>query len=205
MTNLITLLIILLYTATNCFSQDNGYIAISFGSSTPIVDFASKNPNNNAAGFAKSGVIFDISFAYKLGNNFGITALIRGQANATDVESIAYQISQQNSGVSVTFSSKEWSIGGYMVGGYGSFPVSEKVSFETKAMFGFLLVTSPEITINFSGPGGTGWVKQNSSSSSTFAHLLSLGFKYNAGKRICLHTNFDYLGARPEFSNVESI
>jgi hypothetical protein len=204
MKNLIILLTISLFTATNCFSQDKGYIAISLGSSTPIGEFASKDPNNNAAGYAKSGAIFDISYGYKFGKNFGISALLRGQANTTDAQAIADQLSKQNPGVSGTVDSKAWSIGGYMVGGYGSFPISEKVSFESKAMFGFLSATSPELTVNLSGPGGTAWFKQNSSSSSTFAYLLSAGFKYNAGKRICLLANFDYLGAKPEFSNVET-
>lgn len=204
MKNLIILFAMSLLTATNCFSQDKGYVAISLGSSTPIGDFASKDPNNNSAGYAKSGAIFDISFGYKFGKNFGISALLRGQANSTDAQAIADQISRQNPGVSGTVESKTWSIGGYMVGGYGSFPISPKISFDTRLLFGFLSAISPEITVNLVGPGGTAWVKQNSSSSSTFAYLIGAGFKYDVGKRICLLANFDYLGAKPEFSNVET-
>lgn len=199
----ILLFSLLIFTVT-AFAQDKGYIGISLGSSTPIGDFASNDPNNNAAGYAKTGLHFDFTFGYKLGKHFGIAALLRGQANATDAQALADQIAQQNPGVSNTVNSTAWSIGGYMVGGYGSFPISEKFSFESKIMFGFLTATSPDITIDLTGPGGSAWVKENSASSSAFAYLLSAGFKYNVGKHFCLLYYFDYLGAKPEFSNVST-
>ncbi len=201
----ILLLFILTSTfVSNCFSQDKGYIAFSFGSSTPIGDFASKDPNNDAAGYAKSGLSLDISMGIKFGKHLGMSALFRGQANSTETQAIADQITKQNPGISGTVESNAWSIGGYMIGGYGSFPISEKVSFDTKVMFGFLTATSPEILLNLNGPGGTAWIKQHSSSSSTFAYLVSAGFKYDVGNRVCLLANFDYLGANPEFNNVET-
>lgn len=204
MKNLFILITISLFSATNCLSQDKGYIAISLGSSAPTGDFASKDPDNNSAGFATSGAIFDISFGYKFGKNFGIAALLRGQANGTDAQAIADEISKQNPGISGTVESGTWGIGVYMVGGYGSFPISEKVSFESRIMFGFLSATSPDINVNLTGLGGSAWVKQKSASSSAFAHLIGVGFKYDAGRRICLLANFDYLGAKPEFRNVET-
>ena len=43
-------------------------------------DLASKDIDNESAGFATSGAIFDITVAYKLGKGpFGITAMLRGQ------------------------------------------------------------------------------------------------------------------------------
>ncbi len=204
MKNLFILLIISLFSATNCLSQDKGYIAISISSSTPSGDFASKDPDNKSAGYATSGIIFDISFGYKFGKNFGIASLIRGQANGTDAQALADELSKQNPGLNGTVESGTWSIGGYMAGGYGSFQISEKASFESRIMFGFLSATSPDINVNLTGSGGSAWLKQKSASSSTFAYLFSVGFKYDVGERICLLSNFDYLGAKPEFRNVET-
>ena len=71
----------LLAIASPSLAQDKkGYIGISLGPSIPLGDLASKDIDNESAGFATSGAIFDISVAYKLGKGpFGITAMLRGQ------------------------------------------------------------------------------------------------------------------------------
>jgi hypothetical protein len=187
-------------------AQDKkGYIGLSIGPSIPMGDLASKDADNDAAGWANTGAIFDISFAYKLGNgNFGISALLRGQSNPTDAQSLADELANQVAGVNWTVESAGWGIGGLMFGGFGSFPISEKSSFDSRAMIGFLSATSPEITITGSGPGGTVWVKQSSTASTSFAYLLGAGFKFDLGKKLYLLTNLDYLGSNPEFKNVET-
>ena len=153
---------------------------------------------------AKTGAIFDISFAYKLGGgNFGITALLRGQANPTDAQIVADELSNQVAGVHWTVESANWSIGGLMVGGFGSFPISEKASFDLRAMIGFLSSTSPEITITGTEPGFTAWGKQGSSTATSFSYLFGAGFKFDIGSKIYLLTNLDYLGSNPEFLRIE--
>ena len=201
MKNFLIILTISLLTATNCHSQDKGYIAISLGPSIPIGDFASRDASNKSAGWATTGAIFDISFAYKLGQNFGLTALLRGQANGIDNDAFASELAKQAGG-NWTVDSKAWSIGGLMFGAYGSFPISDKVSFDTSAMIGFLSATSPELNVTLSGSGGAVWVKQSSVSASSFSYLIGVGFKFDVGNKICLLANLDYLGAKPEFRDV---
>ena len=187
------------------YAQDEkGYIGISLGPSIPMGDLSSKDIDNDAAGWANTGAVFDISFAYKLGEgNFGITALLRGQANPTDAQALADEFANQLPGVDWTVKSDAWGIGGLMFGGFGSFPLSEKSSFDTRAMIGFLSVSSPELTVTVTGPGGTAWVKQSSTSATSFAYLIGAGFKFDIGSKLYLLTNLDYLGSNPEFSNVE--
>lgn len=193
---------IFLLTATKCLSQDKGYIAISVGPSIPIGDFASKNGNNSSAGWATSGAIFDISFAYKLGQKFGLSGLLRGQTNSIDNSALASEFVKQNGG-SWTVSSKAWTLGGFMFGAYGSLPISDKVSFDTRAMIGFLNATSPEINTTLNGTGGAAWLKQSSVSAISFSYLIGGGFKFNVNDKICLLANIDYFGAKPEFIDVE--
>lgn len=184
--------------------DEKGYIGISLGTSIPMGDLSSKDADNDAAGWANTGAVFDISFAYKFGEgNFGITALLRGQANPTDAQGLADELANQVAGVNWTVESYGWGIGGLMFGGIGSFPISEKTSFDTRAMIGFLSANSPEITITGTGPGGTAWVKQGSTSATSFAYLVGVGFKLDIGSKLFLLTNLDYLGSNPEFSNVE--
>lgn len=200
--HLLLLITLSLFLVTNCLAQDKGYIAISLGPSIPIGDFSSKNANNESAGWAQTGAIIDFSFAYKFGKNFGISVLLRGQANGIDNNALASELTKQAGG-SWTVNSKAWSIGGFMFGGYGSFPISDKVSFDSRAMIGFLSSTSPELNITLNGSGGAGWIKQSSVTATSFSYLIGGGFKFDVGRKICLLANLDYLGSKPEFRDVE--
>lgn len=186
-------------------AQDKkGYIGISLGPSFPLGDLASKDPYNSASGWATTGAIFDISFAYKIGEgNFGVTALLRGQANPTDAQKQADLLSNQSPDIIWTVDSDGWGIGGLMIGGFGSFPISEKTSFDPRIMIGFLNAISPEITISGWRAGESAWIKQVSADAMSFAYLVGAGFKFDIGNKFYLLTNLDYLGSNPEFSNVE--
>ncbi|MFN9711273.1 MAG: hypothetical protein ACK55K_07700 [Bacteroidota bacterium] len=197
-------LIVMLFTI-NAFSQDKGYVAVSLGAGIPTGDFASKDMNNRSSGFAKAGAIFDISFAYKLDKKFGIIAMLRGQAHKTDAQAMAEEMIKQMpfDNISISTQSESWSIGAILVGGYGSFPIEKQLSFESRLMIGFLSATAPKATFNLSTPEGTAWVKQSSATGSAFAYQIGAGLKYNAGKRVCMLVNIDYMGATPKFKDVE--
>ena len=191
--------------STDKGSKDKGYIAISLGSSTPTGDFGSKDVNNSSAGLAKTGAIFDISFAYKLGKSFGLSAMIRGQANPVDNQVLLDELYKENPTVSWTADSKAWTIGGLLFGGYGSFPIGQgKTSFDARAMIGFLHASSPDITLTGVQGGTSAWVKLNSASATSFSYLFGAGFKFNVGSKVCLLLNLDYLGSSPEFQNVKT-
>lgn len=201
------LMAILLISVTgfHSFSQNKGYIGISLGPSIPIGDIASTDMDRQSAGFARTGAIFDVSFGYKIGKYFGVSGLLRGQANKTDAQAMANEIVNKIPfDLSVRVESQSWSIGAFMLGGYGSFPVEKKVSVESRLMIGFLSAKFPNVTFDLSGSDGTGWVKRSGSTGSSFAYLIGAGVKYDAGKRVCLLANLDYLGAEPEFKDVET-
>lgn len=199
-----TLLFILLITYYS-FSQDKGYVAISLGPSIPIGDFASTDLNNSSSGLAKTGAIFDITFAYKLGTNMGLTAMLRGQSNPVDNQSLLDQLNREDPTISWRVDSKNWGIGGFMFGGYGSFAIATgKTSFEWRAMIGFLSASSPDLTLSGTQNGISAWAKLNSTTSTSFAYLIGAGFKFNVGAKICLLTNLDYMGSSAEFKNART-
>jgi hypothetical protein len=205
MKNLLTLMLILMFNTFASFSQEKGYIAISIGPSIPTGEFASKNMDNESSGFANTGAIFDISFAYKLNKNFGLTAVLRGQANEVDAQALSKEMSKQlTSDITNSVSTGSWGIGGLLVGGYATVPFAKQLSFESRLMLGFITSTSPDMTINLSSPNGSAWVKQSSATAPAFAYLAGIGIKYDVAKRVCLLTNFDYLGANPQFVDVET-
>jgi hypothetical protein len=198
------LITINLISTSFCSAQGKGYIALSAGPGIPVGDFASKDPKNKNAGIANTGTFIDLSFACKLDENLGIAALVRGQANGTDTKVVSTSFSKQiPSGVKTTLKTGSWGLGGFMLGGYGSFPTTEKVSFEFRALLGYVYASSPYVIISFTGSGNSGWVKQESASSFALAYIVGAGFKFDAGKRICLFLNTDYFAAKPEFKSVK--
>ncbi len=199
-----TLLVLLTSISVLGYTQEKkGYIGLSLGFSTPTGDFVSKNIDNDAAGFANSGVNFNLSFAYKLKGNFGITAMLHSQAHSIDAQAFVDDVAKENPGTVWSLESGSWSISGLMVGGYGSFPISEKVSFDTRLMMGFLTAKAPTFRLSTPILGTEFWVEQDAGSASSFAYLLGAGFKFDLGNKVSLLTNLDYIGSNPEFNDVK--
>jgi hypothetical protein len=204
MKNLLFFILIITLTGSASLAQDKGYIAVSVGPSIPTGDFASKDMGNESAGFANTGAIFDISFGYKIGKNFGVSALLRGQANNADAQAISDEMAKRlTPGINNTVSAGSWGVGGLLVGGYASFPIIKQLSFESRLMTGFVSATSPGMTINLSSQSSSAWVKQSSSSGIGLAYLAGIGIKYDVASRVCLISNIDFLGSNLQFDDVE--
>lgn len=180
--------------------EEDRKIMLSYhrGTSRPTGDFRSTDFDEKKAAYAEAGIIQDFSFSYKLKPKFGLIALLRGQANSIDVDN-------RNPGINFRVESGYWGMGGFLLRATGSFPISAKASFDTRAMLGFLNASSPELTITGSGPNGTFWIKNNAANATAFSYLFGAGFKFELGKKFYLLTNLDYLGSNPEFSNVETL
>jgi len=199
------LISILLLTAWQTFSQDKGYFAVAMGAGIPTGDFASTDPDNSSAGLAKTGFLFDLSFAYKFGDTYGIAGLIRGQALITDAQAIADQLSVMFPfGTNGRVESGAWSAGSYLAGGYASWPLSSKTSADARLMVGLMSATSPEFNIDILSDGEMFWIKEQSATGSSVAFLAGAGLKYDAGEKLCILLNLDYLYAKPKFKDVET-
>ena len=185
--------------------EEKYLVGISIGSSIPIGNFGSMDTHNSSAGLAKTGPIFDVSFVYKFNQNIGISALMRGQSNGVNPQVMADGLaaSLPSGSGAVTVKASGWSAAYYMAGYYGAFPITEKLSFESRAMIGFANATSPMINMNVKSSSSTVEVDQSSKNGFAVSYLLGVGFKMNVGaKRMYLAANFDYTGAKPEFRNV---
>ena len=188
------------------FSQDKGYFAVSAGPSFPNGDFGSKDVNNESAGLANTGAIFDLTFAQKFGKTFGMTLMLRGQVNGVDTDPLVNELKVAVPEATWSAEADTWGIGGFMAGLYGSFPLdpSGKVTFDTRAMIGFIDATSPQITIYGDYLGTLFWVNTESAHAGAFAYLIGAGFRFNLGNHFCILTNVDYQGSTPEFEDVVS-
>jgi len=184
--------------------ESKGTIAILLGPSIPVGDFGSKDLNNGYAGFAQTGVVFEITADYKLvERNWGIAATLRGQANSHDF--IAYENELQNyyGGVNWFVESDAWTLGGIMLGAFRDFPVDKSISFKPRLLLGFPSASSPNITRTAYGFGNSNWVRYNKTYTRNFGYLLGLGFKFDVSKKLSILANADNFGTLQEFRQVE--
>ncbi len=203
----LTNFIILILFNSNIFAQDKGYVAFSIGANSPTGNFGSTDAKQfySSTGLANPGPLLDISFAYKLGKNIGIAAIMRAQGNGINENALKTELQKSiPNNVSATYEAAGWGLGAYLTGLYGSFPISEKVSFESRALIGVVNARTPDIKTTLIGPSLIGTVRINSISAVSFAYLLGAGFKFDVGRKVCLLLNLDYLGADPEFKNGET-
>ena len=186
-------------------SQDKGYIVLSLGSGFPTGDFGSNNINNEAAGFATTGTIVDLSLAQKFGNNFGMTLLARIQVNGVDTDPLLEELSAEYPGIPWTAEEHNWATEAFMGGFYGSFPLGNgKFNFETRALIGLVRSVSPEFTFSAFTNNHYYEATTLSATADAFGYLFGVGFKLGIGKHLGVLLNVDYLGANPEFEDVMS-
>ncbi len=198
------LIVILIFITSNIIAQeftDKGYIAFSVGPSFPLGDYASVDENNEKAGLAATGAIFDLSFAHRLGKNFGIAAILRSMSNPVDVNQI---LDRHYSPTGLTYSveADSWSHIGIMIGAFCSFPIQNSPTvFETRLLFGAMSAKVPQISISTST---TSSEISESKSAGCLAFLIGGNFRFMADKKISILTGLDFYKCSVEFPNVKT-
>ena len=190
--------------SSSLYGQERkGFIGLSTGPSIAIGDLSSKDLSNPSAGFADNGLQFDITFGYQFEESkFGVIGLLRGQANTIDNGALSSEFYKQfQPGVSLSVTGDAWALGGFLFGGFGSFPITEKANFIPKAMIGFLNSNSPEIDLTVYYPSYV-YVNTHRASASAFSYLIGAGFNYELGDKWYLMADIDFLGSNPEFRDV---
>ena len=107
------LVIIATFLFTTSHAQKNkGTLNVQLGFSLPDGDFASKNIDREEAGFALSGVNFDVSYSRLIEEKeFGYSFTLRAQTNPIDVKTIAEIFSDAFPLNDITVESEEFEIG----------------------------------------------------------------------------------------------
>lgn len=188
----------------NAQDQDvkRGYLTIGLGPSIPFSDFASTSTGNDDAGYAMAGGNLNITFAYRLGNNLGVTAMLTGTSNPVDADALAADFNDTYPGAEWTISADRWRIGGLMVGGFATFPASENLAFDVRLLGGVLNTTMPEIraTAVTGIVGATATREEKTVATPTFD--LGFLFRYRVGSTLCLLAGADFIQANPVFNDV---
>jgi hypothetical protein len=204
----ITLLFFAMLFGMHVFAQDKkGYLAFSIGPAFSIGDFASVDLNNKYAGFASTGIMYNLSLAYELGSNLGIITSLRKESSGIDEEGILNELEKQVPQANWTVESKNWTTRSFLVGLYGSFPfgAAGKSSFDIRAMLGYVSASVPELDISGTYNSAYAYTIQQAKNTGSAGYLIGVGFKFNLSAAFCLLINADYFNAKPEFENVETV
>ena len=180
------------------------FVGLSIGPSIPLGEFAKTDLSDSTSGWAKTGVMLDFTYAYRITHNFGVTAVISYSTNRFHSESYsnALELRHPDTAFSV-ISVSNWNGGGILVGPYLRFPFSERLSWDVRALFGFYGSTSPRVTINpYADNGQTDlgtYIRQRASAFS-YAFMVGTGFKYELTKYYLL-LFADYTASSLKFQN----
>lgn len=213
MKNLIYLIsiytVLILFSLTSLTAQEGDvYVSIGGGASIPLADYAKTDFNDEASGFAKVGGNFNINFGYRFNEYFSLSGLLNGCVNRYDyikAQDELYNVFKTDfPDTQWIVTSKSWGLGGMLIGATVSIPLGgNKISFEVRAMGGFIYAHSPTIYITGKETGVEDKILNiEQSSAASWAFDAGAGFRYNRTSKQYFILFADYMMAQPHFSNV---
>ncbi|HSG68636.1 MAG TPA: hypothetical protein VK994_08015 [Bacteroidales bacterium] len=177
-----------------------GYIGISIGAAIPQGDFASKDLNDEYAGFAKTGLSLQlVNFGYRFGNTLGLAGMWSGAAFKMDGDAFG-----KSTGLGNLYSIDPgiWSSGALMAGLLISLP-SSIIDVDFRVMAGPSYSQSPEIEVEGYADGHAFHFIQKSGTSYQLGLDAGIGLRFNIVSFLNINLMFDYTYARHKF-HVES-
>jgi len=180
------------------------YLGLSIGPSFPLSDFKKAVLDDSTSGFAKTGVAIKFNYAYRLTHNFGLQLVINYSSNKVDNQGYknALELEHPDFGVSVE-STKNWSSGGIFLGPYLRFPLSDRISWDIKALGGYFGSYSPNITIRTTNKDDLNDKNEYyivSSRASNFGYMFGTGFKYKFKSTYYILFSADYVNSSLKFN-----
>jgi len=204
------LFILLLATLILNAQSDRQYIGLAVGPSFPLNDFARMDLNDSTSGWAKTGVAFEFTYAYRLTNNLGLQGKISYSSNRFDnfryEDALTSAYSRNPVDPDTSFSSessKNWSSAGFLVGPYLRLPISTSISWDIKALAGMFSVSSPELILNGSVNDGNKLEEyyRLNGRGYAFAYSLGTGLKYKVSNYYVL-LFVDYFESKLKINNI---
>ncbi|MCF6341367.1 MAG: outer membrane beta-barrel protein [Bacteroidales bacterium] len=179
-------------------------IGLSIGPSFPLGDFSHAEIADSTSGWAKTGFAIQISYAYRIAHNFGITALGLYSGNKFNASKYKeeLEILHPDYGVSIE-TRRNWSSGGMLLGPYLHFPLSDAISWDIRALFGFYGGYSPQFIIRATQKvtGEKAEYIRQSGKDFSFGYSVGTGFTFELSNYYIL-IFADYLGSPVQFDNV---
>lgn len=166
----------------------HGYVGITIGPSIPLGDYADISPKPKVGGNFNMG-----HFGYLFSKNIGISASVMGGVNPLSYDywddDDDYWDDDYWDDDDDWEEDESWTYVAFMAGPMLSFPFSAKVEWDIRPMFGFSVVTTPEMAYDDQGAG--------------LALSLGTALRFNMSNTLALMLTADYLYSEPSFDDLD--
>jgi opacity protein-like surface antigen len=180
-------------------------LGVAVGASIPMgwygrKDTIGKKDTLHHAGFAKTGIHFNVNFGYKFSDKVGIMILAGGTLNGFDGK--AYDVAYGHSTATVTTGTSNF-IGSYMVGPFFNLPAGDKLSIDIRLLGGLMTASPSTVTSVTSLPfNGSSTEISAFKASSGYGYDIGLGASYNVSSAVSIPLSIDYLGGSPAITTA---
>lgn len=134
-------------TKENVVKETNFLVSLSAGPSVPLSDFGNKDLNDPSSGLAKTGLNYQLSFNYLIGENFGIGTKAFYFYNPQD-PNVWLNNFLQNASPNQFFkvTTFPWEFKGLAGGLYGTFDLENNYA-DVKFLIGYASVNFPKVLV----------------------------------------------------------
>ena len=202
----------LLLATGQVWSQDESKvsIALAFGPSIPVGEYGAKSrAPHDYPGYAKSGALFDVRFAYKIHEHWGIAATLRGQAHPIDDQAWSGSAALLMAGGATTSvtTSGGYALGGLFFGPLYTTSISDRLSFDARIMSNLSTIASmPEVLVTANALSTSEYASSSRDAATSPAYfsgfMVGTGLQFALGGRGALLFSADYSTITHKFENV---
>jgi len=206
-TNILSIsLLFLSFAALSQESSSSNYtthrIGLNIGFSSALNNFGDTDADSDKAGFAKGGIIFDLSYNYRFDENLALSINYGSTANTFDAQSFANILGREEPGLDWTVEANPYGIGYFTAGVKGM--TGDNVIAYLNPMIGFASMIAPEIGITATDrTTSLSQTVRESDPSVAFIFGLAFGIDIKASDLISI--NFEGLYLNSEFEIDQEI
>jgi len=191
-------------------SSHRSQLSLSLGLSLPHGDYWSTNFNNDAAGYATQGLVFDLAYDYRFHPMLGFTAMMRSGAHGFDIYAHARDWSDYLSSSTpgtramVDVQSGAYSAGGLLAGMYASVPLLENLQFQPRVLLGLGTASLPHQVMEASaGTTPRLTVIRAPAATFSFAWILGASAQLDLTQKIFGRLSLDAYGTNARWRAVQ--
>lgn len=187
-------------------AQTQSYISLNLGLSNPTADYADADFENNDAGFASTGAEISFEGTYFFIDYVGVGGKVGFNFHSFDKKGYESAIEKA---YDKQLSSMEYDIATpylnffFQVGPYFNLPVSEKFHITPKVLVGIVGSVSPEVETYYEFTDGDwDYDYKDAYSTSSFAPLFGLDFRYVITDHFMMKLNTEYVTFKSNYGDI---
>jgi hypothetical protein len=180
---------------------NHSFVAFTLGPNIPLGAYTSTTINDARAGFATSGMNYNLSLNALLGKGAGICLLLSTVNNPVDEDELRYGAHSTYPGLTWQVNTTPWKMTNFLFGFCTStYEDGGRFALNMRFMLGMSSCTSPEIEITATDQYGYSASNRQSDKTRTALGLgAGMHFSHNLTKGLGFILGADFISANPKF------